>query len=319
MTVPIHSPGTPEAQRHVAQATTDDVPIPPAHPPHMRIDERDQPTWYRVGKRILGYAVLVFFAAMFITPFALALANSLKTRAEVAAAPLGLIPSEPTLRAYELMAQTDIPRWTLNSIVVTVMVTLGRLFLCSLAGYALARLEFRGRAVIFAIVVAVLAVPGIVLAIPRYLILGQLGLLDTYGGLILPLAVDAFGIFLMKTFFESIPREMEEAARIDGASIFQTYWRIILPLAAPGLIALTILSFQGSWNEFLHPLIAAPSDPDLRTLPVGLALLRGAQGESLDFPLLLGASLLITIPVAIIFFTFQRYFIQGVAASGVKG
>jgi multiple sugar transport system permease protein len=165
----------------------------------------------------------------------------------------------------------------------------------------------------------VLAVPPIVLAIPRYLVLGQLGMLDTYGGLILPLAVDAFGIFLMKTFFESIPREMEEAARIDGASIFQTFTRIILPLAAPGLIALTILSFQGSWNEFLHPLIAAPSDPDLRTLPVGLALLRGAQGESLDFPLLLGASMLITVPVALIFFVFQRYFIQGVAASAVKG
>jgi multiple sugar transport system permease protein len=318
VTTPIHSPGPPDARRQIIHGTTGEAPARPT-PPRGRMDERGQPRWYRAGKRILGYGVLAFFAAMFITPFVMALANSLKSRAEVAASPLSLIPSEPTLRAYELMAQTDVPRWTLNSIIVTVMVTLGRLFLCSLAGYALARLEFPGRAVVFAIVVAVLAVPGIVLAIPRYLILGQLGLLDTYGGLILPLAVDAFGIFLMKTFFESIPREMEEAARIDGASIFQTYWRIIMPLATPGLIALTILSFQGSWNEFLHPLIAAPSDPDLRTLPVGLALLRGAQGESLDFPLLLGASLLITIPVAIIFFTFQRYFIQGVAASGVKG
>ena len=314
MTIPIDTSGAAETPRRVGQAAgRRPVPAP------TRIDERGQPAWYRIGKRVLGYSALIFFAGMFILPFALALANSFKTRAEVAASPLSLIPDEPTLRAYELMTQTAIPRWTLNSIVVTVMITLGRLFLDSLAGYALARLEFPGRAAVFAVVVAVLAVPGIVLAIPRYLILGQLGLLDTYGGLILPLAVDAFGIFLMKTFFESIPREMEEAARIDGASIFQTYWRIILPLAAPGLIALTILSFQGSWNEFLHPLIAAPSDPDLRTLPVGLALLRGAQGESLDFPLLLGASLLITIPVAIIFFTFQRYFIQGVAASGVKG
>jgi multiple sugar transport system permease protein len=315
MTVPSETgAGVAETQRRVAAP-----PGAPATTTRRRIEERGQAAWYRLGKRVLGYSTLVFFAAMFIAPFALALANSFKSRAEIAAAPLSLLPGEPTMRAYEIMAETAIPRWTLNSIIVTVMVTLGRLFLDSLAGYALARLRFPGRAAVFAIVVAVLAVPGIVLAIPRYLILGQLGLLDTYGGLILPLAVDAFGIFLMKTFFESIPREMEEAARIDGASIFQTYWRIILPLATPGLIALTILSFQGSWNEFLHPLIAAPSDPDLRTLPVGLALLRGAQGESLDFPLLLGASLLITIPVAIIFFTFQRYFIQGVAASGVKG
>ncbi len=123
----------------------------------------------------------------------------------------------------------------------------------------------------------------------------------------------------MKQFFESIPKEMEEAAAVDGATIFQAYFRVILPLAAPGLIALTILSFQGSWNEFLHPLIAAPAEPDLRPLPVGLALLRGQFGESLDMPVLTGASVLTTIPVAIIFFIFQRYFIQGVAATGVKG
>jgi multiple sugar transport system permease protein len=144
-------------------------------------------------------------------------------------------------------------------------------------------------------------------------------MLNSWSGLIVPLAVDAFGIFLMRQFFLSIPREMEEAARIDGATIFQTYFRIIFPLAAPGIIALTILSFQGSWNEFLHPLIANPSNQALRTLPVGLALLRGAFGENLDIPALLGASVLTTIPVAIIFFAFQRYFVQGVAATGVKG
>jgi multiple sugar transport system permease protein len=196
---------------------------------------------------------------------------------------------------------------------------LARVVLDSMAGYALARLDFPGRRVVFAAIVATLAVPGIVLAIPRFLVLGQLGLLNSFSGLVLPLAVDAFGIFLMRQFFASIPKEMEEAARIDGATIFQTYRRIIFPLAAPGLIALTILSFQGSWNEFLHPLIAAPSDPSLRTLPVYLALLRGAGGENLDFPILMAGSLLTTIPVAIIFFAFQRHFISGVAASGVKG
>lgn len=302
-----------------AEATAEQPPKRGAVPPTGVDGEHRQPRWYRAGKRVGGYAVLLLFAAMFIAPFALALANSFKPRPETLAAPLSLLPQEPTLRAYEAMARTPIPRWTLNSVVVSVAVTLGRLFLCSLAGYALARLDFPGRRAVFALVVAVLMVPGIVLAIPRYLVLGQLGLLDTYAGMILPLAVDAFGIFLMRTFFQSIPKEMEEAARIDGATIFQTYWRIILPLAAPGLIALTILSFQASWNEFLHPLIAVPNEQSLRTLPVGLALLRGAQGEALDYPLLLGASLLITIPVAIIFFCFQRHFVQGVAATGVKG
>lgn len=281
--------------------------------------EARQPIWYRLGKRLLGYSLLTGFALMFVLPFALAIAASFKSRPEARADPLGLIPEEPTLRAYEIMGQFAVPRWAFVSIVVTVSVTLGRLFLDSLAGYALARLDFPGRRVVFAVIVATLAIPGIVLAIPRFLVLGQLGMLDTWGGLIIPLAVDAFGIFLMKQFFESIPLEMEEAARIDGASNFQIFSRIVLPLATPGLIALTILSFQGSWNEFLHPLIAAPSDQSLRTLPVGLALLRGAFGEQLDFPLLMGASVLTTVPVAIIFFTFQRYFVQGVAASGVKG
>lgn len=282
-------------------------------------EDTRQPLWQRIGKRVLGYAVLVFFAGLFISPFLIALANSLKTRPQAASSPLSLIPDPITFRAYEEIASGGLLRATFVSVVVTVSVTIGRVVLDSMAGYALARLDFPGRRIVFASVVATLAVPAIVLAIPRFLVLGQLGMLNSYAGLILPLAVDAFGIFLMKQFFESVPKEMEEAALLDGATIFQTYRRIIFPLAAPGLIALTILSFQGSWNEFLHPLIAAPSDPNLRPLPVFLALLRGASGRSLDFPLLMAGSLLTTLPVAIIFFSFQRHFISGVAASGVKG
>jgi multiple sugar transport system permease protein len=164
-----------------------------------------------------------------------------------------------------------------------------------------------------------MAVPPIVLAIPRFIVLGELQLLNSYQGMILPLSVDAFGIFLMRQFFVRIPKEMDEAARIDGCGIFQTYWYVVLPLARPGLLALIILTFQNVWNEFLTPLIAVPSAPDLRPLPLGLAILRGEFGESLDFPVLLAGSILTTIPVAIIFIIFQRYFVRGVAASGVKG
>lgn len=284
--------------------------------------ESRQPQAWRITKRVVGYTFLLFFALLFLMPFVLSIATSFKPRPEVFQAPLSLIPMEPTMRVYETLftsRQVQFPRWLLNSVIVAGLVTLGRVLLDTLAGYALARLRFPGRTAAFALVVGVLAVPPIVLAVPRFIVLGQLGLLNSYTGIILPLAVDAFGIFMMKQFFESIPREMEEAARVDGASIFQTWWRIILPLATPGIIALTILSFQGSWNEFLHPLIAAPSDPDLRVLPVGLALLRGAFGEAQDLPVLTGASILTVIPIAIVFLIFQRYFIQGVAASGVKG
>lgn len=272
-----------------------------------------------IGKRVLGYGVLVGFAFIFIFPFFLAILTSFKTRPDAAANPLSLIPAPFTTDAYSRLADANILRWAFVSLVVTVFVTLGRILLDSLAGYALARLDFPGRRIVFAVIIATLAIPAIVLAIPRFLVLGTLGMLNSWAGLIIPLAVDAFGIFLMRQFFLSIPKEMEEAARIDGASIFQTYFRIIFPLALPGVIALTILSFQGSWNEFLHPLIANPSNGALRTLPVGLALLRGSFGENLDIPALLGASVLTTIPVALIFFAFQRYFVQGVAATGVKG
>jgi multiple sugar transport system permease protein len=281
-----------------------------------------EPRWRRVGKRVLGYAALIFFAFVFLFPFALAVITAFKTQPQAVQQPLALVPDPPTTRVWDLMFTSDIanvPRWTFNSVVVTLFVTIGRLLLDSMAGYALARLRFPGRSVVFAVVVATLAIPAIVLAIPRFIVLGSLGMLNSYPGLILPLAVDAFGIFLMKQFFASVPKEIEEAARIDGATIFQTYSRVVLPLATPGLIALTILSFQGSWNEFLHPLIVAGSSEDLRTLPVGLALLKGSQGQGLDFPLLLGASILTTIPVAIIFLVFQKYFVQGVAATGVKG
>ena len=291
-----------------------------SRPPADEAPDADQPAWQRIGKRVLGYGVLILFAFFFIFPFFLALLTSFKTRPDAAQNPLSLIPEPFTTSVYtEQLADARFPRWAFVSVVMTLGVLAGRILLDSLAGYALARLNFPGRRIVFAVIVSTLAIPAIVLAIPRFLVLGTLGMLNSWPGLIIPLAVDAFGIFLMKQFFESIPREMEEAARIDGANIFTMYFRIILPLAAPGVITLTILSFQGAWNEFLHVLIAAPSDTSLHNLPVGLALLKGSFGEALDFPVLMGASILTTIPVAIIFFTFQRYFVQGVAAAGVKG
>ena len=202
---------------------------------------------------------------------------------------------------------------------VTVVVTIGRVFLDSLAGYALARLRFGGRKAIFATIVAMMAVPGVVLFIPKFLVLNQLGIYDTYTALILPLLVDAAGVFIMKQFFESIPVSVEEAARIDGAGVFRTFWSVVLPMARPALITLTILSFQGTWNEFPHTLVAV-QDPNLFTLPRGVAnLVSGSLGSGTQYPLKLGAALLATIPVAIIFAIFQRYFVRGATEGAEKG
>ncbi|TCC00488.1 carbohydrate ABC transporter permease [Micromonospora zingiberis] len=264
-----------------------------------------------LATRFLGYAVLVFFSLVFLYPFVIQIGNSLKTEPDAATNPLSPIPDPLVLDGFvRIFTGTNFPLWLGNSVLVTVLATAGRVFFCSLAGYALARLRFRGRGGLFAAVIAVMAVPGVVLLIPKFLVLNQLGIYNSYTGLILPLLADAAGVFIMKQFFESIPVSVEEAARIDGAGIFRTYWSVVLPMAKPALITLTILSFQGSWNEFPHSLVSV-QDPSLFTLPRGLAdLVSGSLGKGTQYPLKLGAALLATIPVAIIFVVFQRHFVR---------
>ncbi|MFC4504938.1 MULTISPECIES: carbohydrate ABC transporter permease [Streptomyces] len=196
--------------------------------------------------RALGYTALVAIALLYIYPFLIQLATSFKTDADATSHPLSLWPQHFTTAAFGRLAEADYPRWFANSVVVSLFVTAGRVFFDSLAGYALARLRFRGRGALFAAVIAVMAVPGVVLLIPKFLVLNQLGMYDSYSGMIVPLLADAAGVFIMKQFFESIPVSVEEAARIDGAGTFRTFWSIVLPMARPALITLTILSFQGS-------------------------------------------------------------------------
>ncbi len=279
----------------------------------------------RPGKKFGGYAVLVIFAVIYLYPFLIQIATSLKTDAQAAANPLSLIPNPLDLstwkRIFGLTPDSSIPlmTWLGNSVLITVIVTISRVFFDSMAGYALSRLHFRGRGALFAAVLAIMSVPGVALLVPKFLIVTYLGIYDTYAAMILPLLVDAAGIFIMKQFFDSVPISIEEAARMDGAGVFRTFWSVVLPMARPALITLTILSFQGSWNEFSHFLVTTQS-PQLKTLVTGLAsLTSGALGSGTQFPLKMGAALLTTIPVAIIFFVFQRYFIRGSAEGGVKG
>ena len=270
------------------------------------------------GGLIAGYVILAVLALTYIYPFVIAISGSFKTDAEANADPMALIPQTFTYEAYErLFLGTDLPLWAANSVFITVVVTVFRVFFDSLAGYALSRLRFKGRNAIFALFIAVLAVPSVVLLIPRFLVIKELGLYDTYGGMIIPLLADAAGIFIMKQFFDSIPASIEEAARIDGAGVFRTFWSITMPMATPAVITLTILSFQGSWNEFAHFVISRQS-PELHTLTTGVgSLVSGQLGSGTQFPLKLAAAVLMTIPVAIVFFIFQKR-IMNASAGAVK-
>lgn len=280
----------------------------------------------RTGWTMLaGYVVLVAFAAIYLYPFLIQIATSFKTDSQAASTPLSLAPNPLDLgtwkRIFGLTGDSSVPilGWLGNSVLITVVVTAGRVFFDSLAGYALSRMRFRGRGFLFAAVLAVMSVPGVALLIPKFLMVTYLGIYDTYAAMILPLLVDAAGVFIMKQFFDSVPLSVEEAARIDGAGLFRTFWSVVLPMARPALITLTILSFQGSWNEFTHFLVTTQS-PEHKTLVTGLAsLASGELGAGSQFPLKMGAALLTTIPVAILFFSFQRYFVRGANEGGVKG
>lgn len=267
----------------------------------------------------LGYAVLVVFSFVYLYPFFIQLTTSFKTNADAVDNPLSLVADPFTSAAFNRLFDTDFPLWFFNSVVVTVFVTAGRVFLDSLAGYALARIKFRGRGAVFTAILAVMAVPGVILLIPKFLVLNYIGIYNTYPALILPLLVDAAGVFIMKQFFESIPESVEEAARIDGASTFRTFWSVVLPMSRPALITITILSFQGSWNELGH-FIVASQDRDLFTLTKGVATLTSGQlGSGSQYPITMAAALLMTIPVAIVFFVFQKYLVRGGTSGAVKG
>lgn len=261
----------------------------------------------RLAARSALYAGLIALAAVYIFPFLIQVATAFKTDPDATQHPLALIPTSWSLAAFQtLFAHSAFPTWFLNSAIVTVFVTLGRVLFDAMAGYALARLHFRGRSVVFAGLVAVMAVPAVVLLVPKFLVLNTLGIYDSYAGMILPLLADAGGVFIMKGFFESIPSAVEEAARIDGAGNFRLFWSVVLPMARPALVTITILSFQGSWNELSHFVVSA-QNPALTTLTKGVAMLVSGQlSAGSQYPLKLAAALLMTIPVAVLFFVFQK-------------
>ena len=270
-------------------------------------------------RKALFYTLLVLFSLLYIFPFIIQLVTSFKTSADADQHPLSLVPKPFTLDAMNRLFETNFPLWFVNSVWVAVIVTIARVFFCSLAGYALARLKFRGRSALFTAILAVMSVPGIVLLLPKFLALKYFGIYNTPTALVVPLMCDAAGVFIMKQFFESIPPSVEEAARIDGAGTFRTFWSIVLPMAKPALITLTILSFQGSWNELGHFIIATNKE-ELYTLTRGIAsFTTGGMGSGTQYPIKMASALIMTIPTAIVFILFQRFFTQGANAGADTG
>ena len=284
-----------------------------------RSARQGQTLWWARIRLVLSYGLLFLIALSFLYPFVLAIATSFKTLPEINQNPVSPIPQTFTLEGYQRMFDLNVGRWAINSFFIATVVTLTNVLFAALAGYALSRIRFPGSQAVFLAILGTMMIPGIVMLIPMFIILKSFGMIDTYSGLIVPKMVTAFGIFLMAQFFEAVPVEIEEAARMDGAGRFRTFFQVVLPLARPAIVALIIFSFQGNWNEFMHPLIVITTNQNLYTLPLGLALLRGGLGQNLQWNALMAGSMLTTLPMALIFLFFQRYFIEGISYSGVKG
>ncbi|MBM3269791.1 MAG: carbohydrate ABC transporter permease [Candidatus Sericytochromatia bacterium] len=268
------------------------------------------------------YLLLVGCTALAVIPFLWMLVTAFKTGPEVFRWPPALLPETWTLDNFgKAWGTGNFPRLFLNSLIVASAATLLNVVLDSLAGFAFARLRFPGRDALFAVVLGTMMLPAVVTLIPLFLIVKQLpafgpgGWLNTYAGIVAPGAASAFGIFLFRQYFQTIPREIDEAAQIDGASLWRVYWQLVLPLARPAVVTVAIFTFTLSWNDFLWPLVVA-TDADMYTVQVGLSYF--TTQHSIDWPLLMAGAVIVTLPVLVLYFALQKAFIGGVTLGGVK-
>ncbi len=268
----------------------------------------------------LRYAGLILLSLIFLAPLLWMVLTAFKTEEESAASPPTFLPTEWSTASLDTLftstGQTPVIRWFINSVLAAFGMGLVVLLTAAPAAYALARMEFRGKRIVFAAIIATLFVPPIIFLAPNYEIVDALGWLDTLPAVIFPLAAGAFGVFFLRQFFISLPKELEEAAELDGANRFQIFMRVVLPLAKPPLATLFMLSVLTNWNDFLWPLYVL-FNPERLTLAPGLALLQGANQT--DYSLLMAGGLVASIPVLILFVIAQRYIIEGVSRSGLKG
>ena len=263
------------------------------------------------------HLVLLPLAAAMLLPLVWTVIASFETFAETQHFPPILRPKTLRWQNYqEVLQLSPFPRWFLNTLIVTVLVVVANLLTCSLAGYAFARLRFFGRDAVFILVLATLMIPFQVVMIPTFLIVRKLGLIDTLWALVVPNLTGAFGVFLLRQFFRTLPIELEEAARIDGASRLGILFKIVLPLSGPVLATLAVITFMWTWNDFLWPLVTIYSEDNM-TLQLGLLTFQGAHKTNTN--LLMAANVMSMLPVLVLFFIAQRYFIRGIATTGLKG
>jgi multiple sugar transport system permease protein len=274
-------------------------------------------SWFSPGK-ILTYVVLILIALFFVVPLLWMLSTSLKVESEVFR-DRGFIPANPSLQNFERLlasgGQTPVFRWMFNSVGVSTIGTILTVLLTSLSAYAFARIDFRFKNILFSLLITTLLLPSIMFLVPQYLLISELGLINTWPAFMLPGLASTFGVFFMRQFFLGIPVELEEAAYVDGAGRFRTFFSVILPLAAPAIATLGVITFLGFWNDYLWPLVTCQGGGC--TLSPGLRNFQGTY--STQFGLLMAGAVLAAVPVLTLYIFAQRYIVQSVTSSGVKG
>lgn len=264
---------------------------------------------------VILFLVVAMGAITMFFPFLWTFITSISGGIGLSAKP-SLIPEQPSLDAYRTLF-TDLPfaRVTLNSLIIAAAVTVGQVISSGLAAYVFTRMPFKGRGLVFTGYLVTMMIPGQVLLVPQFIIMKDLGLIDSYFGVILPSIASAFGVFLVKQGMDAVPRELDEAALLDGASHFTVFWRIIVPLVAPSLATLSVFAFMGSWNSFLWPLVVLRSQ-ELETLPLALA---GLQGQyTTDWDVMMAGSVISVLPMLALYIFAQKYVVRGIASTGIK-
>ena len=270
-----------------------------------------------IVRKVLLYVLLIIIGIIMVVPFLWMISTSLKEQYDTVKIPPVWIPNPPRWQNYvDLFTQQPMLQFMLNTIKIVFFVVLGQLFFSSLAAYSFARIKFKGRTVMFFFYIATLMVPGQVTMIPTYLMFAKVGLVDNHIVLILPAFFSAFGLFLLRQFFMSLPKELEEAAEIDGCNPFTTYYRIMLPLIVPAMLTLGVFTLMNTWNDYMGPLIYLTT-PEKYTMTLGIAYFKGVY--TTQWNLVMAGSVLSVIPILVAYLCAQKYFVEGIAFSGVKG
>ena len=275
--------------------------------------------WGNGLRRAARIVVMVAIVGIMVLPFGWMLSTSLKPQEYILQTPPQLIPNPATLDSYiGLNERINLARTMFNSFFVAAMVTLGQVLISAMAAFAFSRMQWRGRDTVFVLYLATMMIPGVVLVLPQFILIRNLDWTNTYSALIVPSLFSAFGTFLLRQAFLTLPKDFEEAAFVDGATYWTVFWRIILPLSTPSLATLAVFSFMGSWNNYLWPLFVARRE-EVMTLPVALASLQGGPRALTEWNLVMAGSVVAVLPILVVYLLAQRWFVQGVVSSGIKG